>query len=71
MRCRADVRSACLCLQSPLLRLQNPHPLGVRYNTNRNNALQLLGDICMSPLQDGFLEAAGSSEAKAGVLVRP
>lgn len=58
-------------MQSPLLRLQNPHPLGVRYSANKNSALQLLGDICMSPLQDGFLEAAGSSEAKAGNLVSP
>ena len=36
-------------VQSPLLRSQNPHPLGVCYNADGNAALQLLGDVCLPP----------------------
>ncbi len=60
-------------LQTPLLRPQNLHPLGVRYDPGRAGALQLLGDVCMTPLplDRNFLEAAGSTEAKPAHLVRP
>ncbi|CAL8460775.1 g306 [Coccomyxa elongata] len=55
---------------TPLLRPQNLHPLGVRYDPGRAGALQLLGDVCMTPLplDRDFLEAAGSTEAKPAHL---
>ena len=58
--------------QSPLFRAQNLHPLGVRYSGVKAGALQLLGDVCMTPLpiNADFLEAAGSTEAKPPQLVR-
>lgn len=69
--CESPDGGGC-AVQSPLLRARNPHPLGVRYNPGRAAALQLLGDVCMTPLPlDGdFLEAAGSTEARSAQPVR-
>ncbi|EIE25548.1 hypothetical protein COCSUDRAFT_61750 [Coccomyxa subellipsoidea C-169] len=57
---------------SPLFRAQNLHPLGVRYSGVKAGALQLLGDVCMTPLpiNADFLEAAGSTEAKPPQLAK-
>ena len=73
MRCaQPSINGDWWRLQSPLFRPQNLHPLGVRYDPGRADALQLLGDVCMTPLplDRDFLEAAGSTEAKPAHLVR-
>lgn len=68
-----NIKSGGYVRQSPLFQAQNMHPLGVRYNSGKAGALQLLGDVCMTPLplNGDFLEAAGSTEAKPLHPVRP
>jgi hypothetical protein len=60
---RLGVGVRCAHAQSPLLQVQLPHPLGVQYRTGTSGALQLLGDVCVTPARlressDGAAPAA-------------
>jgi hypothetical protein len=65
-RC-ADFRLA-VATQSPLLRAENTYPLGVLWDSSRDRALQLLGDVCVGPpLEQVFLKVLpGPSSARVG-----
>lgn len=53
-------------MQSPLLRVSNPMS---EYRTQKDSALQLLGDVCLKPtLSEGSAErAAGAAAPELGV----